>query len=546
MERDFGPGVSPNAKTDGLPRGFFAVPFEGQATYGCLKSIMTARCFNSCAPQLHKVSIGNTFLPFLYQTRTIQRPIIWSPKARNQFHTSGVRQGVYVKHDASSDAIPFETDFKPRESEDDLFAQSTEDTSARHLRKSTITASEKAVFDRIFKEISEDASKNAAKEEDPLDDDLEDESPTPGGPYDDLNALFDSVLKQATPAGRKDSSAQGGERIRSFVPGSYKTAIDLFKHTDYRKLERSVIRGDEFRQDIQKAVMNHERRVITMFDEAKTDREIWNVLETEVFSLIKKYETYRELAEEQEKAKRPKRKRGRVSKAEQEAAAEAEKKQELLAAGKSTQEEQLQAILSSNYGEYCLAAMRHLRRSYPTSPYCMNLLPTIKRLGPISHVLAASAELYNEILFLEWKEYSDLHGMADMLIEMGDQAIESNEVTIQILKMVKNAKRRIRVEDHPMQLWWELRSVRRGWERLRELAKRVYQEVKQAKERKSLEEAAMGDGMDVEGDPWPLENLRTETLPEKRLRLKGVDDDEATRTTIIDGGLGPPNQPIML
>ncbi|KAL8703890.1 MAG: hypothetical protein Q9201_002941 [Fulgogasparrea decipioides] len=520
---------------------------------------MNARCFNSFAPQLHKVSIGNTFLPFLYQPRTIQRPTIRSPKARNQFHTSGVRRGVYVKHDASSDAIPFETDLKPRESdgangsinqgasEDDPFAQSIEDTSARHLRKSTITASEKAVFDRIFTEISEDASKKAAREEDPLDDDFQDESPTCDDPYDDLNALFDSALKQVTPANRRDSSTQGGERVRSFALGSYKTAIDPFKHTDYRKLERSIIRGDEFRQDIQKAVLNHERRVITMFDEAKTDTEIWNVLETEVFSLVKKYGTYKQQVEGQENAKKPKRKRGRVSKTEQEAALEAEKKQELRAAEKSTQEEELQAILSSNYGEYCLAAMRHFRRSYPTSPYCMNLLPANKRLGPISHVLAASADLYNEILFLQWKEYSDLHGMADTLIEMGDQAIESNEVTIQILKMVKNARRRVRIDNHPMQLWWQLRPVRQGWERLRELAKRVYQEVKQAKVKKSLEEAEMRNGVDVEGEAQPLESLRTETLQEKRLRLEGVGDDEATRTTIIDGDLGgPPSQPIML
>lgn len=158
--------------------------------------------------------------------------------------------------------------------------------------------------------------------------------------------------------------------------------------------------------------------------------------------------------------------------------------------------------------------MRRLRRTFPTSPYCMNMLPTVKRLGSISHVLAASVELYNEILFLQWKEYSDLHGMADLILEMGDQGIEGDEVTLKILTMVQYARRTAKLENRTMRLWWDLKPVETGWQRVSGAAKKVRHEIAQARTRKQLEESEVKNRTDADGSTSGEEVLQEGAGPE--------------------------------
>ncbi|KAL8716912.1 MAG: hypothetical protein Q9225_005798 [Loekoesia sp. 1 TL-2023] len=525
---------------------------------------MNARSFSRLPLPHCKAPFPNTLLPFLYQTRTIQSPSARLLKVQRSFHTNHLRQRIYGNDSLSSDAIPFEQD--PRErvyrngdaspdaipfegdvgsqqrkdpdgggiADDGPFTQFAKETSARPPRTSTITATEKAVFDRIFKEISSDATKESAKEEDPLDADFGDEESSKGDSYDDLNAIFDEALKNLKHASEHNINLQNEEKRPNLPSKSYMTAINPLANTDTRFLNLLEIREGEDHKAIQKSVTEHRRKVLKKFDEASTDMEIWKVLDTEVFPLIQQYDTLREEAEKREKAKKPKRKRGRISKADQEAAAAAEKKQSLRLTKKSAKEAEIQAIMTSNYGDYCLTAMRHLRRAFPTSPYCMNMLPTIKRLGPISHVLAASVDLYNEILFLQWKEYSDLHGMADLIVEMGNQGIESNEVTLRVLTMVRNARRNAIAEDLPMRLWWDLRPVWTGWLRLKSMAKNVRREIVQARIRRSVEDREARTATDAEGLLPDGEDLQEEAETESEKRMKRAIADEAT---ILHGGL---------
>lgn len=488
---------------------------------------MSAR---SLSLSLHKVPVHSSLLPFLYQTRTIQSPAKWSSRAQRSFHTSHIRQ---------RDAIPFESEL--RDQQPDLSNRSPSSSSFQHNplnpfpgdpfpeddspqppRASTITASEQAVFNRIFKEISADASKKAAREEDPLDDDFEAELPTTGDAYDDLDAIFDDALRKFRQDSQHDFDSRVEEARLDGPSKNYVTAITVVKDK-LKRLELSKLRLGEGHEAIQAAVADHRRRVLVMLRGARSDMAIWDVLDTEVFTLIRQYDDLKKKAEERENAKKPKRKRGRLSKTDLEAASAAEQKQSLRATQKTSQEAETEAVLSSNYGDCCLAAMRRLRRAYPTSPYCMNLLPTIKRLGPISHVLATSVDLYNEILFLQWREYSDLHGMADLIIEMGNQGLEGNEVSLRILKMVRNARLFAFGEDKPMKRWWNLYPVDEGYKRLKILAREMNHEILQARVRRSVEEMELRNGSD-EG-----------SLLDPGRRVKRSLADEAT---ILDGGFG--------
>ncbi|KAL8942722.1 MAG: hypothetical protein Q9211_001275 [Gyalolechia sp. 1 TL-2023] len=479
---------------------------------------MNAKSFCNLPFPHCKGPIATTLLPFLYQTRTIQSPRPWPLKARRFFRTDHLSQRVrgnrdappenipyeddqrkrpYRVRNASSDAIPFEGNTANQPlggpnsfanggpANEDLSTQFIEGSPARPLRASTITASESAIFERIFNEISSDAAKKAIKEEDDFDDD---------GPidtaYDDLNAVFEEALQSLKRRNEDMMDMQASEKQSVTSWMRYRTAIAPSRPRPIFKL--ADIRGDENLKRIQKSVEEHKRKVQHMLDEARTDVEIWKVLDMEVFSLIHQYEALRKEVEGRGLAIKPRRRKASVSKSDQAGAGGAEKQEP--AAKTSAREAEFRAIISSNYGDYCLAAMRRLRSEFPMSPYCMNMLPAVKRLGPISTVLAASVELYNETLFLQWKEYSDLHGMADLILEMGHQSIESNEVTLKILKMVQYARRTAITEDRPMKLWWHLEPVERGWQGIKSVAKKVRYDVMEARTRRTLGEDEARDG----------------------------------------------------
>ncbi|KAL8854023.1 MAG: hypothetical protein Q9221_001146 [Calogaya cf. arnoldii] len=391
------------------------------------------------------------------------------------------------------------------------------------------------VFERIFKEISDEESKKAVEEDDPLEYNFDDDQALNSDAYSELNEIFDTAISRLDRTVQQSPRAGADKKHPDQIARNFMTALDAFGGTSSNIRRIFVTRGSEDEQAIQASVVEHGRRVMKKIMEAKTDMEIWNVLENDVFILIKQQESQKQNLEEQNKPKKRKR-GGSISKADKEAAVAEEKKQSLRVREKSFQQAEIEAILSSNYGDYCLAAMRNLRRKHPASPYPMNILPTVKRLGSISHVLAASIDLYNEVLFLLWSQYSDLDGMADLITEMGNQGIESNEITLRILRMVQSARSRAFKRDEPMKLWWSLRPVEAGWTRLRRNGVKVYFEILQAKARRSME-GNLANGRDMEPEAQMEQDKRKS---EKDLREKRAIADQAT---IMHGGLQSPVSP---
>ncbi|KAL8868913.1 MAG: hypothetical protein Q9174_004669 [Haloplaca sp. 1 TL-2023] len=495
---------------------------------------MTARGLQSTSLVSARNSVGNALLPFLYRTRTILIPTFRACKAQRPLHTSQSKRAAYVRRAASRDAVPFESESRFEQPNRPIrFVNSPEPitadaSSSRPDRQSTITASEKAVFDRLFNDISDDvkksAAKQAAKHADPLGDDAEDVTPARNSINGSLDGMFDAALANQS----KVPAALNGAPKKAI----YKTAIDPFLNTGWARLDRSIIRGDESSKDVREAVVEHKRKVFKMLQEAKTDHAIWKILDLEVFPLVRQYEAHTQEVGKKAKSPKPTRNRGRVSKADQAATAEAGTQQAPASVlHPSFQQRKIQAILSMHYGEYCLAAMRQLRRSHPASPYCMNILPTIKRLGPISHVLGATPDLYNEVLFLRWKEYSDLNGMADLLTEMSNHAIERTHMTLYVLKLVRSSMYcAYAPQQNPsMKLWWELITVQNGMQRLRNLARELSEEVTAAKERslkheadlaaRKGEEARMRNGRNAHGEVASARGMTRQVPEEEKPRL---------------------------
>ena len=105
----------------------------------------------------------------------------------------------------------------------------------------------------------------------------------------------------------------------------------------------------------------------------------------------------------------------------------------------------LQALIPI-YGPVLLHSARLFRTLFPRSPYAMAVIPKIKELGPISYVLGASTDLYNEILYLMWVYHRDLNGCAQLMEEMVSRGLIPNRRTVAVFEDAVRIRRRERGE----------------------------------------------------------------------------------------------------
>lgn len=455
-----------------------------------------------------------SLLPFLYQTRTLQRlrekrkPA--GSQSCNAFSTSSSFRAVsddilFEEFGASAGPMsgqpskvrlvgvgPRQTLLSKaqgrapptmQELRESLFSSPFPDTfqesppTARQPRESTITAAEHAVFSRIFADLGAKDDPNAALEDDSLNDELEANS----DPDANLDRIFEAAIRMSRPgqsdptAETEDDSSKAKKRVR---PGSALMFVDSFDLAPGSKdvlsrypssLREAAARADkarmtqgayayrtvgagpdpddeptdtfdhlededtEYGRKVYRARMDDRIKVESMLDHAETDVEIWRVLEDEVFSIVAKFQEQLE-AEEHEndraakKAAR-KKKKGRID-------AQVTEAEVPPATEKPDEQVPLLAILETNYAAHCLHALRLLRKHFRNSLYALSLLPKIKSLGPISYVLGTSSDLYNELMFIKWREYSDLHGISELGTEMRNRGLAVNQMTLEVLRAV--------------------------------------------------------------------------------------------------------------
>lgn len=361
----------------------------------------------------------------------------------------------------------------------------------RQPRESTITAAEHAVFSRIFDNLGAKDVPNAALEDDSLNDELEANS----DPDAYLDRIFEAVIatsrsSQFPLTAEADDESGGGEQGSSPEPAL--TFVDSFKldasHNDViSRYPRSLrdaaaragqarinqtgyasrTRGDrrssdedntnttgyleaeqtEYGRKVHTARADDRRKVWRLLDKAETDVEIWRVLENEVFNIVVRFQEQLK-AEEEESDKVAKK------------APRRKKKGAIDAEATEPEEVPLLAILETNYAAHCLYALRLLRRHFRTSPYALFLLPKIKSLGPISYVLGTSTDLYNELMFIKWREYSDLHGISELGTEMRNRGLAVNQMTLEVLRAVLlMSKQGLKGKyGEVVKAWWEMQG----------------------------------------------------------------------------------------
>ena len=387
------------------------------------------------------------------------------------------------------------------------------------VRPSTITVAEQTAFDRLIKEVSGPIS----PEEDG-DDILDQEEPVSGyDPNIDLDDIFEDAIKTlrllkeqaAESAARNLSNPVWRQRaIDLDVPDEREALTARLFRRPLRMATGATLQTDTLtrpeREKLEETCDEHRTLVLEQLDRANSDEKIWQVLQEQVFILMTRLNKDVGLAggKKNHRAKITQGANGedkRAARAAEKGTADVRAEQREPHANLSTTKaipiNELLLILHRNYAEYCLHTLRLFRRKYPTSLYALHVLPTIKDLGPLSYVLGVSTDIYNEYLFLQWTQYSDLHGMADTMAEMLNQGIEGNDVTVALIKGIARQRRRAKgsFAGPVMKEWWYMRGNVEGWRRV----ENGYQKIME-----KLAERAAALHEEVESEDGALESDR--------------------------------------
>ncbi|KAI9845396.1 MAG: hypothetical protein M1837_004874 [Sclerophora amabilis] len=460
-------------------------------------------------------------LPFLYQTRTIQRASEAADSHRRSIATSSQRPTDRRVSKASNDFDNGVDDINDRvnataeDDDEDPF------TSSNPRKLSTITDTEQQTFARIFKEIVSSSAYYPARGQENRDDLEPAKSARKSGEHSsDLDAIFLSAVQDAKDrpgprgADRDESiieridgisaqsppSAANGNELGALATGeqpanerdnakreylqqalmrypeSLRAAAAEAAGFRPQKTRPQALSSSEVSPVLQEsaeldaeveAVRQRELvRIEHMLIHAESGVEIIRILERELFPLLSQLEDPPPEATPNSRGKKKKPPRPRSKKVTASA----------QAIGLDPEHEQPQAksipplaILGINYPHLLLLATRLLRNVHHTPTLALSLFARIKSLSPISYVLGATTALYNEILKVRWYDSRDFWGVDELLLEMERGGVDFDARTEAILREA-NAERRV-VERGEMGQWketlWAIEGGRGAGMRLR-------------------------------------------------------------------------------
>lgn len=368
--------------------------------------------------------MSSTMLPFLYQTRTLQRaakgPLAALTSAR-LMHTT--RRPKKLR----DNSIPFQWDSKE---DQELEGGNSE-------QASTITPSEAQIFKKIFSEIAE-GKMPPVKSRTPAQQNLTD-APAVSGERDSsgsARALAEKVRISEFREkflGRYPKSLQNAAQValglyevkpQDSESGEKAQMIELDgadEATWAERTERELARSQEC------------ERVESLMKQCKTDAELWSVVEKEVFSLPERLH----IAQTKRAAKGKKKARQSSALVED---AEVSLYQDQSALEMASQdEERVMDIHGPLYSRFLSTALDLFNSAFARpSPYIFQILPRIKELGLPSFVLGVSTPFYSKLAEIHWQRFGDANSALDMLEEMNSAGLFANKDANSLLSQLRN------------------------------------------------------------------------------------------------------------
>lgn len=368
--------------------------------------------------------MSSTMLPFLYQTRTLQRvakgPLAALTSARLMHSTRRPKK-------LRDNSIPFQWDSKE---DQELEGGNSE-------QASTITPSEAQIFKKIFSEIAQ-GKMPPVKSRTPAQQNLTDAHAVSGerDSSGSARALAEKVRISEFREkflGRYPKSLQNAAQValglyevkpQDSESGEKAQMIELDgadEATWAERTERELARSQEC------------ERVESLMKQCKTDAELWSVMEKEVFSLPEKLH----IAQTKRAAKGKKKARQSSALVED---AEASLYQDQSALEMASQdEERVMDIHGPLYSRFLSTALDLFNSAFARpSPYIFQILPRIKELGLPSFVLGVSTPFYSKLAEIYWQRFGDADSALDMLEEMNSAGLFANKEASGLLSQLRN------------------------------------------------------------------------------------------------------------
>ncbi|KAG5981789.1 hypothetical protein E4U55_002567 [Claviceps digitariae] len=380
-----------------------------------------------------------TALPFLYQTRTIQRTF-------RTLRTQNVLQFARLVHVPPSksrkldNAIPFEWDH-------DESYDMVDHSAAAAKKPSTITPSEAEIFKGIFDEIAQGRMPPARKRSAT--------SGTTGRSSQDKTSMSRSIVEQ-------DRIKEFREKFLLRYPSSLRTAAqvalglyELEPKPDSDE-NRKMIELDEAdkakweeRAKYERLRTEERERVDALMKACDTDVALWQVMEAEVFSLPARLGIL-QLTETQTKdrkrtLKTDKAKGSKEKKSEK----EIEKNSEASTRSSATELDELPAVTAEEkrlmdihgplYAHFINSGLALFDTAFARpSEYAFQILPRVKSLGLPSHVLGVSSPFYTRLARMHWHRFGDAVSALDILKEMNSAGLYVDEDAHKLLVTMRD------------------------------------------------------------------------------------------------------------
>jgi hypothetical protein len=431
-----------------------------------------------------------SLLPFLYETVSLHQRPISATTFRLLFGRK--KQCVGSWHSlAFTKSLSLRTTHDVQHWESDTFEDgfSEEDISVGQKEgRSTITDSERATFNRIFQEIIANTNASAEPPQRPSDGmdvgwapmTKEGQISTRPQDYSDLNDIIASAVATAGsgvgterdsevhrrkieaisryPAALRAAAAKASGLITIGQAGQRGVGQQLDDDGSGEIMDEAQLKEFEQLQRNHRAVEAHCLaelvRVESLLRAAKTDFELWTVLEKEVFSLAKRVE--RKARKMKSSSKQLK---DDISKLPQDL----------------EQNIPVLAIAGPNYPHTLLLAMRLLKHDFRAPALCLTLFQHVKALGSSSYVLGASTALYNEVLDVKWRLYHDLAGVVELLIEMQKNGVEFNDETEGVLIAIHRESRQVMagLRGEGTKIIWQTPTMKRALAEIRRVKAQI-------------------------------------------------------------------------
>ncbi|KAH5267996.1 hypothetical protein HBI71_068800 [Parastagonospora nodorum] len=380
-----------------------------------------------------RVSQSNTLLPFLYQTATILQ---WKPVTRPN-------TGRSVSSQPSPDYnIPFED-------ADGNLPPTFEE--AQSARKTTITGSERAAFEKLYKTFNTQGrgrgkgSNGEHEELDQIADEYyEDDEESSGN---SLDKVFDAVL-QGSP--RMRNAQRDGIDAKSKTKKSADTpvkTIDLSGVETPQDKRKFTARAEKER--IRKLRLEERERIDTLLKSAPTDVHLWQTLDREVFAQLRKLDLDNPTTITTQVKKEPRSKN----------------RQKPAPPTPANKIDVDTRIFFPNYPLHLLTAIKTLRTSFPRSPLPLAILPTIRSLGRSSYALGATTALYKALIRTAWVQQSSYALIDTLLTDMDANVVEFDLATLDLLDGIirENELARAGKLGREMQMLYELEAWVEGF-----------------------------------------------------------------------------------